>query len=189
MMMRKVLFTAVKTSSKISGASPAVAAYHTSQAVASNFHPLGHVSYFPSATLRVEMHLKHTFFSSRHYFISFLYNPSSVLYFYFQIVVDLQHKDTPDNNADTFFDFTPENFKRVNIACFCRLLIVIVNFILLVCSVKFCECDKVEMIVNRYPKNYRQAAIIPLLDLAQRQYGGWLPLAAMNKVCMLWLLY
>lgn len=37
------------------------------------------------------------------------------------------------------------------------------------------------MIVSRYPKNYRQAAIIPLLDLAQRQAGGWLPLAAMNK--------
>lgn len=34
----------------------------------------------------------------------------------------------------------------------------------------------------RYPKNYRQAGIIPMLDLAQRQAGGWLPLAAMNKV-------
>jgi NADH:ubiquinone oxidoreductase subunit E len=38
------------------------------------------------------------------------------------------------------------------------------------------------MIVNRYPKNYRQAGIIPLLDLAQRQCGGWLPLVAMQKV-------
>lgn len=36
--------------------------------------------------------------------------------------------------------------------------------------------------MSRYPKNYKQAAIIPMLDLAQRQAGGWLPLAAMNKV-------
>lgn len=36
--------------------------------------------------------------------------------------------------------------------------------------------------MGRYPENYKQAAIIPMLDLAQRQAGGWLPLAAMNKV-------
>jgi NADH dehydrogenase (ubiquinone) flavoprotein 2 len=38
------------------------------------------------------------------------------------------------------------------------------------------------MILGRYPDNYKQAATIPLLDLAQRQAGGWLPLAAMDKV-------
>lgn len=32
------------------------------------------------------------------------------------------------------------------------------------------------------PGNYRKSGIIPLLDLAQRQHGGWLPLSAMNKV-------
>ena len=32
--------------------------------------------------------------------------------------------------------------------------------------------------MSRYPDNYRQAATIPLLDLAQRQAGGWLPLGA-----------
>jgi NADH:ubiquinone oxidoreductase subunit E len=32
------------------------------------------------------------------------------------------------------------------------------------------------MIMARYPDNYKQAAMIPLLDLAQRQCGGWLPL-------------
>lgn len=37
-------------------------------------------------------------------------------------------------------------------------------------------------ILDRYPENYKASAIIPLLDLAQRQHGGWLPLAAMNKV-------
>lgn len=62
------------------------------------------------------------------------------------------HKDTDDNKNTTFFDFTPENHKRV------------------------------DMILSRYPENYRQAGIIPLLDLAQRQAGGWLPLAAMDKV-------
>ncbi|CAM9317189.1 unnamed protein product [Pylaiella littoralis] len=63
-----------------------------------------------------------------------------------------QHKDTPDNNETTFFDFTDENYARV------------------------------EKIMSKYPANYRQASIIPLLDLAQRQHGGWLPLAAMEKV-------
>lgn len=38
------------------------------------------------------------------------------------------------------------------------------------------------MVKGRYPENYKQAGIIPLLDLAQRQCGGWLPLAAMDKV-------
>jgi len=42
--------------------------------------------------------------------------------------------------------------------------------------------EKVERILQKYPDNYKQSAIIPLLDLAQRQHGGWLPLAAMNKV-------
>lgn len=63
-----------------------------------------------------------------------------------------QHRDTPDNTAETFFDFTEENYVRV------------------------------EKILAKYPANYRQASIIPLLDLAQRQHGGWLPLAAMDKV-------
>ncbi len=41
---------------------------------------------------------------------------------------------------------------------------------------------QVDLILGRYPKNYKQAAIIPLLDLAQRQGGGLLTLAAMDKV-------
>ncbi|CAN0315148.1 unnamed protein product, partial [Ectocarpus sp. 4 AP-2014] len=53
-----------------------------------------------------------------------------------------QHKDTPDNNETTFFDFTDENYARV------------------------------EKIMAKYPANYRQASIIPLLDLAQRQARG-----------------
>lgn len=62
------------------------------------------------------------------------------------------HKDTKENTDETYFDFTPENY------------------------------DRVSKILGRYPANYKQAAIIPLLDLAQRQAGGYLPLAAMDKV-------
>jgi NADH dehydrogenase (ubiquinone) flavoprotein 2 len=65
------------------------------------------------------------------------------------------HRDTPDNKITTYFDFTPENYERVS------------------------------LILSRYPQNYKQAGIIPLLDLAQRQCGGWLPIAAMDKVARL----
>mmetsp|Transcript_22313 Transcript_22313/g.29188 ORF Transcript_22313/g.29188 Transcript_22313/m.29188 type:complete len:269 (-) Transcript_22313:207-1013(-) len=63
-----------------------------------------------------------------------------------------QHRNLPDNNPETFFDFTDENYK------------------------------KVQKILGKYPKNFKKGAIIPLLDLAQRQHGGWLPVAAMDKV-------
>ena len=36
--------------------------------------------------------------------------------------------------------------------------------------------------MSRYPSNYKQSAVIPLLDLAQQQNGGWLSLAALNRV-------
>jgi len=62
------------------------------------------------------------------------------------------HVNTEDNTPETPFDFTAENH------------------------------TKVEKILSRYPGNYRKSGIIPLLDLAQRQHGGWLPVAAMNKV-------
>lgn len=66
-----------------------------------------------------------------------------------------QHRDTPDNNESTPFDFTKENYARV------------------------------EAIKSLYPEGHKQAAVIPMLDLAQRQNGGWLPLSAMNKVAEL----
>lgn len=62
------------------------------------------------------------------------------------------HIDTSDNKVVTHFDFTEENYVFVN------------------------------KILNKYPNNYKQSGIIPLLDLAQRQNGGWLPVAAMDKV-------
>ncbi|KAF8401791.1 hypothetical protein HHK36_012737 [Tetracentron sinense] len=40
----------------------------------------------------------------------------------------------------------------------------------------------VKEILTHYPSNYKQSAVIPLLDLAQQQHGGWLPVSAMNAV-------
>uniref|UniRef100_A0A8B9QKD9 NADH dehydrogenase [ubiquinone] flavoprotein 2, mitochondrial n=1 Tax=Apteryx owenii TaxID=8824 RepID=A0A8B9QKD9_APTOW len=63
----------------------------------------------------------------------------------------LEHRDSPENNPDTPFDFTPENQKRI------------------------------EAIINNYPGGHKSAAVMAVLDLAQRQHG-WLPISAMNKV-------
>jgi hypothetical protein len=62
------------------------------------------------------------------------------------------HRESPINNKQTTFDFTEANYERV------------------------------AEILSHYPKNYAQSATIPLLDLAQQQNGGWLSLAAMNRV-------
>lgn len=64
----------------------------------------------------------------------------------------MQHHDTPDNNKATKFDFTAANYEKVN-----------------------------EIIAN-YPPNYKASAVIPVLDIAQQQNGGWISLAAMDKV-------
>ena len=39
-----------------------------------------------------------------------------------------------------------------------------------------------DRILAKYPPQYKKAATIPLLDLAQRQLGGWVSLSAMNAV-------
>uniref|UniRef100_A0A7I4D6M5 Uncharacterized protein n=1 Tax=Physcomitrium patens TaxID=3218 RepID=A0A7I4D6M5_PHYPA len=62
------------------------------------------------------------------------------------------HVNTPDNNPDLKWDFTPANM------------------------------EKVKELLSHYPKNYKQSAVIPLLDLAQQQQGGWLPVQAMNRI-------
>ena len=41
---------------------------------------------------------------------------------------------------------------------------------------------KADVILSRYPEDRKASAVIPLLDLAQRQSGGWLPQAAMDHV-------
>ncbi|GAB0094461.1 NADH dehydrogenase [Sergentomyia squamirostris] len=61
------------------------------------------------------------------------------------------HRDTPEDNPNIPFEFTPENKKRI------------------------------EAIMSIYPEGHKRAAMIPLLDLAQRQQG-WLPISAMHKV-------
>ncbi|XP_019881169.1 probable NADH dehydrogenase [ubiquinone] flavoprotein 2, mitochondrial [Aethina tumida] len=61
------------------------------------------------------------------------------------------HRDSPEDNVDMPWEFTPDNQKRV------------------------------EAILACYPEGHKRAAMIPLLDLAQRQHG-WLPISAMHKV-------
>ena len=41
---------------------------------------------------------------------------------------------------------------------------------------------KAEAIIAKYPAGRQRSAVIPLLDLAQRQMGGWLPRAAVLHV-------
>ncbi|KAK3407230.1 NADH dehydrogenase [ubiquinone] flavoprotein 2, mitochondrial [Eucalyptus grandis] len=62
------------------------------------------------------------------------------------------HIDSPDNNPDLLWEFSDANK------------------------------SKVKEILSHYPSNYKQSAVIPLLDLAQQQHGGWLPVSAMNAV-------
>lgn len=42
--------------------------------------------------------------------------------------------------------------------------------------------ERAKTIVSRYPDGRQQSAVIPLLDLAQRQAGGWLPTEAIEYV-------
>jgi len=70
------------------------------------------------------------------------------------------HRDTPNNNADTVWDFTPENYAQI------------------------------DDVLSKYPPNYKRSGVMPLLFMAQKQcehmpeHGntGWVPLAAMNKI-------
>jgi NADH dehydrogenase (ubiquinone) flavoprotein 2 len=64
------------------------------------------------------------------------------------------HRDTPDNNTDIPFKFTPQN-----------------------------EAIMAE-ILKRYPPQYKKAAVMPLLDLGQRQHG-FTSISVMNEVARL----
>ncbi|XP_066250755.1 probable NADH dehydrogenase [ubiquinone] flavoprotein 2, mitochondrial [Euwallacea similis] len=61
------------------------------------------------------------------------------------------HRDSPEDNPDIPFEFNEGNKKRA------------------------------EAILAIYPEGHKRSALIPLLDLAQRQYG-WLPISAMHYV-------
>ena len=65
-----------------------------------------------------------------------------------------QHRDTAENNASTPFKFSSQNNKLI------------------------------EEILKRYPPQYKKAAVIPLLDLGQRQHG-FTSLSVMNEVARL----
>ncbi|CAK9157315.1 unnamed protein product [Ilex paraguariensis] len=64
--------------------------------------------------------------------------------------VFVQHIDMPDNNPDLPWEFSDGNK------------------------------EKVKEILSHYSSKYKQSAVIPLLDLAQQQHQGWLPVSAMN---------
>lgn len=42
--------------------------------------------------------------------------------------------------------------------------------------------EKAKQIVAKYPKGKQQSAVMPLLDLAQRQHNNWLPKVAMDYI-------
>jgi NADH-quinone oxidoreductase E subunit len=42
--------------------------------------------------------------------------------------------------------------------------------------------DAADAFIAKYPKGRHESAVMPLLDLAQRQHDGWLPRAAMDYV-------
>ncbi|KAJ3742106.1 thioredoxin-like [2Fe-2S] ferredoxin-domain-containing protein [Lentinula detonsa] len=65
------------------------------------------------------------------------------------------HRDTPYNNPKISFEFDAANMKRA------------------------------EEIIKRYPPQYKKAAVIPLLDLGQRQNKGWTSISVMNYVAKL----
>ncbi|TXH34666.1 MAG: NADH-quinone oxidoreductase subunit NuoE [Rhodospirillaceae bacterium] len=44
---------------------------------------------------------------------------------------------------------------------------------------------KADKIIARYPVGRQASAVLPLLDMAQRQAGGWLPRAAMDHVAQI----
>ena len=77
---------------------------------------------------------------------------SDCLSFFFCARLRPQHRDSPENNDTTPFDFTPENMKIV------------------------------KEVLARYPENYKRSGVIPLLTLAQTQNKGFLTLSAMNRV-------
>lgn len=61
------------------------------------------------------------------------------------------HRDSEEDNPSIPFEFNAENKKRI------------------------------DALLKIYPEGHKRGAMIPLLDLAQRQHG-WLPISAMHKV-------
>jgi len=66
--------------------------------------------------------------------------------------VQVNHTPDPHNTTSHVFNFTPENE------------------------------GKIEVLIRKYPSNYKRSAVIPMLFIAQEQNGNFLSLSAMNKV-------
>lgn len=66
----------------------------------------------------------------------------------------LQHRDTPENNPSIPFKFNEQNEKLI------------------------------QEVLARYPSQYKKAAVMPLLDLGQRQHG-FTSISVMNEVARL----
>ncbi|SNX81966.1 probable NADH-ubiquinone oxidoreductase 24 kDa subunit, mitochondrial precursor [Melanopsichium pennsylvanicum] len=65
------------------------------------------------------------------------------------------HRNTDYNNPDIPFEFNEDNKKMA------------------------------QEIISHYPEQYKKAAVIPLLDLGQRQNSGWVSISVMNYVAKL----
>jgi NADH dehydrogenase (ubiquinone) flavoprotein 2 len=63
-----------------------------------------------------------------------------------------QHRNTGDNTEETPFEFTPESHAAI------------------------------EVLLTKYPDNYKCSAVIPALFIAQKQNENFLTLSAMHKV-------
>ncbi len=44
------------------------------------------------------------------------------------------------------------------------------------------NAEAIKAVIAKYPEGWQESAVMPLLDLAQRQHDGWLPRAAMDTV-------
>lgn len=62
------------------------------------------------------------------------------------------HRDTEDNLEESPFEFTEENYDQIN------------------------------LLLQKYPDNYKSSAVIPTLFIAQKQNNNFLTLSAMNKI-------
>lgn len=47
------------------------------------------------------------------------------------------------------------------------------------------QLQKVQQIINRYPEGKQKSALLPVLHLAQQQFGGWLDVPVMDYVAAL----
>lgn len=66
-----------------------------------------------------------------------------------------QHKNTATNNESTPFEFNQDSQKQIAV------------------------------VLKKFPSNYQQSAVIPLLYIAQEQNDNWIPLSAMKKIAQI----